>query len=179
MRPGVARIFAFAALSAALGTAACRDDEAGGDAPAPPEQARSETTETSPAAARALKDTSSRPQVPQPAGSPPRRLLKEDVVKGKGRPANAGDSVVVHYVGARFSTGQEFGASWDRGEPFAFVLGGRQVIEGWDRGIVGMREGGRRQLTIPPELGYGAEGSAPDVPPHETLIYVIDLIEIR
>jgi peptidylprolyl isomerase len=77
-----------------------------------------------------------------------------------------------------FSTGEQFDASWDAGQPYAFPLGGGAVIEGWDRGVAGMRKGGRRQLTIPPELAYGAEGNGP-IGPNETLVFVIDLLEIR
>jgi peptidylprolyl isomerase len=159
-------------LLAALTVCACGGDEE-------PERT-SATTETSPAAAEeALKDTSVKPEILRPTGSPPRRLEKEDIVKGKGRAARAGDNVVVHYVGVNFSNGEEFDASWDVGQPFPFPLGGGQVIEGWDRGIVGMREGGRRKLTIPPELAYGAAGSPPDIGPNETLVFVVDLLEIR
>jgi peptidylprolyl isomerase len=160
------------ALLAALGLSACGGDDE-------PESSGA-TTQTSPAAAaKALEDTGVKPQIPRPTGSPPRRLEKQDIVKGKGRPAAAGDDVVVDYVGVTFSTGEEFDSSWDVGQPYPFPLGGGQVIEGWDKGIVGMRKGGRRMLTIPPELAYGTTGSPPDIPPNETLVYVIDLLRIR
>ena len=114
-----------------------------------------------PAAPRdALEDTSVKPEIPKPSGSPPRKLEKEDIVKGKGPAAKAGDTVVVHYAGVSFSTGEEFDASWNAGQPFSFPLGGGAVIPGWDEGVAGMRKGGRRQLTIPPELAYGAAGLA-------------------
>ena len=114
----------------------------------------------------------------KPTGSPPRKLVTEDIVKGKGRAAKAGDSVTVQYVGVSFSTGEQFDASWDIGQPFNFPLGAGQVIPGWDKGIAGMRPGGRRVLTIPPELAYGAEGFPPDIAPNETLVFVVDLVSI-
>jgi peptidylprolyl isomerase len=176
MRPGRFRLIALFASFCALAPAACGNDSGsaqGGGA------GRSET-ETSPAAAaEALEDTSVRPEIPRPTGSPPRRLEKEDIVRGKGRAAKAGDHVRIHYVGVTFSTGEEFAASWDTGEPYPLELGRGDVIDGWDRGIVGMRKGGRRQLTIPPELAYGADGHPPDIGPNETLVLVVDLLEIR
>jgi peptidylprolyl isomerase len=176
MRPGRFRLIALFASLCALAPAACGNDSGSAqDGGA----GRSET-ETSPAAAAdALEDTSVRPEIPRPTGSPPRRLEKEDIVRGKGPAAKAGDDVRIHYVGVTFSTGEEFGASWDTGRPYAIELGGGEVIDGWDRGIVGMRKGGRRQLTIPPELGYGAAGRPPDIGPNETLVLVVDLLQIR
>jgi peptidylprolyl isomerase len=168
------------ALLVALAAAGCGGDDEATDTDPDQGQEQAETTETSPAAAaKALKDTGVRPEVPRPAGSPPRRLETENIVKGKGPPAKRGDKVVVNYVGVTFSTGEEFDTSWDIGRPYRFPLGRGKVIEGWDKGIVGMRAGGRRQLTIPPELAYGADGSPPDVPPNETLVYVIDLLRIQ
>jgi peptidylprolyl isomerase len=165
---------------AALTAAGCGGDDEAADSNPDPGQEGAQTTDTSPAAeAHALKDTDVKPAVPRPVGSPPRRLQTENIVKGKGPPAKRGERVVVKYVGVTFSTGEEFDSSWDSGQPYRFPLGGGKVIEGWDKGIVGMREGGRRQLTIPPELAYGADGSPPDVPPNETLVYVIDLVKIQ
>jgi peptidylprolyl isomerase len=151
------------------------DEDENADRPPASPPAEEQATETSPAD---LTDTSTKPAIPKPTGSPPRKLEIEDIVKGKGRPAKNGDSLTVHYVGVNFSTGSEFDASWDRGEPFTLDLPG-QVIEGWNRGLVGMREGGRRMLTIPPDLGYGATGQPPAIPPNETLVFVIDLVRLR
>jgi peptidylprolyl isomerase len=177
MAPRLLRLATLLALSVALGVAGCGDDEEDEPTPSPD---RSQPTETSPAeAAEALEDTSRKPAIPKPTGSPPRRLEKVDIVKGKGPAAKPGDSVTVHYAGVSFSTGDEFDASWNSGQPFTFPLGGGQVIAGWDRGVVGMRKGGRRQLTIPPELAYGAQGSPPVIGPNETLVFVIDMLEIR
>jgi peptidylprolyl isomerase len=174
---------ALIALVAMLGIAACGDDDdssSDGGGSADTARQESESTSTSPAdAAKALEDTSSRPVIPKPTGSPPRKLVKEDIVKGKGPPAKRGDVVVVNYVGMNFSNGQEFDASWDRGEPFPVQLGAGNVIPGWEKGLIGIRKGGRRMLTIPPELAYGSEGSPPAIPPNETLIFVIDVVSIN
>jgi peptidylprolyl isomerase len=158
--------------------AACGgDDDSGEPAAKPTPEQTSE--EPSPSAQReALKDTTTKPVIPKPSGSPPRRLEKQDIVKGKGPAAKPGDTVTVQYVGVAFSTGDEFDASWDRGQPFPVPLGAGQVIEGWDKGLVGIRKGGRRVLTVPPELAYGSEGYPPTIAPNETLIFVIDAIDV-
>ena len=99
---------------------------------------------------------------------------------GKGPAAKAGDTVDVQYVGVSQSTGKQFDASWDRGsEPFSFPLGQGQVIPGWDEGLVGMKVGGRRELIIPPDMGYGAQGAPPDIAPNETLVFVVDMKAIK
>jgi peptidylprolyl isomerase len=160
---------------AALAGGCGGDDEEEADRPAATATAEEQATET---AAADLTDTSQKPEIPKPTGSPPRKLQVEDIVKGKGRPAKQGDTLTVQYVGVNFSTGAEFDASWDRGEPFMLTLPG-QVIEGWNRGLPGMRKGGRRKLTIPPDLGYGPQGQPPAIPPNETLVFVIDLVDLR
>lgn len=111
-------------------------------------------------------------------GEPPADLVIEDVTVGDGPQVQAGQRAVVHYVGVSHSTGKEFDASWNRGAPFDFRVGGGQVIEGWDRGVDGMRVGGRRKLTIPPQLGYGARGAGGVIKPNETLVFVVDLVDI-
>ena len=88
-------------------------------------------------------------------------------------------TVSAHYVGVAFSTGEEFDASWNRGEPLDFRLGGGQVIAGWDQGIQGMKVGGRRRITIPARLGYGDRGAGGAIKPGETLIFVVDLVDAR
>ncbi len=178
------RLLALLALLATLALAACGEDDengdGGGETSPPPATAEQTETEPSPSEQReALEDTSVKPEIPRPSGSPPRRLETEDIVRGKGPAAKPGDTVLVHYAGVTFSTGEEFDASWNRGEPFPFPLGGGQVIQGWDRGIAGMKVGGRRMLTIPPELAYGAQGFPPAIGPNETLVFVVDLLEIR
>jgi peptidylprolyl isomerase len=125
------------------------------------------------------KDTSSKPEIAAPEGSPPAELEKRDIVRGKGPKAKTGDNLAMQYVGVSWSTGQQFDASWDRGEePLTLELGAGDVIPGWDEGLVGMREGGRRLLVIPAEKGYGAQGQPPDIGPNETLIFVVDLVRI-
>jgi peptidylprolyl isomerase len=124
-------------------------------------------------------DLSSKPEVPVPEGDPPAELEIDDVVEGDGPTAKAGDTVRVQYVGVNYSTGQEFDASWDTGQPFEFELGAGAVIPGWDQGVEGMKVGGRRELIIPPDLGYGAQGQPPDIPPNETLVFVIDLLDVK
>lgn len=122
-------------------------------------------------------DIGAKPEVPQPTGTPPDELATDDVVVGEGAAAKPGDHVTVHYVGVSFSNGTQFDSSWDRGAPFDFPLGAGRVIKGWDFGVTGMREGGRRTLVIPPELGYGARGMGP-IAPNETLVFVVDLVKV-
>lgn len=122
---------------------------------------------------------SEKPLVEPHLGPAPDDLLVEDLVLGTGEEAKAGQSAVVHYVGVGVSSGEEFDASWNRGEPFVFSLGEGYVIQGWDRGVVGMRVGGRRRLVIPAHLGYGDRGAGGVIAPGETLIFVVDLLELR
>ena len=121
----------------------------------------------------------SKPAVAAPSGEPPTDLVVDDLEVGAGDEAQAGQDVEVHYVGEAWSTGNQFDASWDRGQTFTFRLGGGQVIGVWDEGVKGMRVGGRRQLTIPPHLGYGARGAGGAIKPNETLVFVVDLVALR
>ena len=120
-----------------------------------------------------------KPDVEVPDGPPPTQLEIDDITEGDGDEAKAGDTVTVEYVGVAYSTGQEFDSSWERPDPFSFQLGSGQVIPGWDKGIPGMKVGGRRELIIPPNLAYGRQGSPPDIGPNETLIFVVDLTEVQ
>jgi peptidylprolyl isomerase len=120
-----------------------------------------------------------RPDVDAGAGAPPSDLVMEDITVGEGDEAQPGHTVTVHYVGVSHSTGKEFDASWNRGSPFNFPLGGGKVIAGWDRGVAGMKVGGRRRLVIPPHLGYGDRGAGGVIKPGETLIFVVDLLGVR
>jgi len=104
--------------------------------------------------------------------------VTEDTVVGDGEPAVPVAKVTVHYVGVAFSTGEEFDASWNRGQPFEFRLGKGQVIPGWDKGVAGMRVGGRRRLTIPSAMAYGARGAGAVIKPHEPLVFVVDLLSV-
>lgn len=120
-------------------------------------------------------DIYTKPEVTVPDGEPPTELMMEDLVIGDGPEATAGVQVSVDYVGVAWSTGNEFDASWNRGEPLTFGLGVGQVIAGWDQGVQGMRVGGRRKLTIPPDMAYGQQGAGGVIGPNETLIFVCDL----
>jgi peptidylprolyl isomerase len=122
--------------------------------------------------------TVQKPTVAVPTGPRPDYLDITDLVIGDGPQARRGDRVLVHYVGVAYSSGREFDASHDRGEPLSFTLGAKEVISGWDMGVAGMRVGGRRQLVIPPHLGYGDYGAGSAIAPGETLIFVVDLVEI-
>ena len=174
-----------AILALALIPAGCGDDteEEQSAAPQATTQAAETPTEapTEPAEEPAgdIKDTTQKPVIEQPSGDPPTKLVIEDIVKGKGKAAKEGDTVSVQYAGVAFSTGAEFDASWNRGEPFSFGLGQGQVIPGWDEGVAGMKVGGRRKLIIPPDQAYGETGSPPAIGPNETLVFVIDLLEIQ
>jgi peptidylprolyl isomerase len=117
-----------------------------------------------------------KPEIDFPGGEPPKSLEITDLWEGDGAVATAGDTVQVHYVGVAYSTGEEFDASWNRGEPLQFRLGVGQVIAGWDQGVQGMKVGGRRQLIIPPDMAYGDRGAPGAIAPGETLIFVCDLV---
>jgi peptidylprolyl isomerase len=119
-----------------------------------------------------------RPQFDKPEGDIPFELGIEDLTVGEGAEATAGTNVSVHYVGVAFRTGEEFDASWDRGRPFEFKLGKGQVIPGWDAGVQGMKVGGRRKLTIPSAMAYGARGAGGVIAPHEPLVFVVDLLGV-
>jgi peptidylprolyl isomerase len=180
--PAVLVVFA---LLAALALAACGDDDDSDSGGASAATSQEETdppsadTGTETEAAPDLTDTSVKPVIDKPTGTPPRRLEKEDIVKGKGPGAKPGDTVIVNYVGVSFSTGEEFDASWDTGQPFPVQLGAGNVIEGWEKGLVGIKKGGRRELIIPPEMAYGAQGAPPSIGPNETLVFVIDALDIQ
>jgi peptidylprolyl isomerase len=120
-----------------------------------------------------------KPFVDPHLGPAPDELLVEEIVVGTGGEARPGQTAVVHYVGVGVSSGEEFDESWNRGEPFTFPLGAGYVIKGWDQGVVGMRVGGRRRLVIPARLGYGDQGAGGVIAPGETLIFVVDLVELR
>ena len=119
---------------------------------------------------------STKPEIEFPDGPAPAELVITDLVVGDGAEAVPGGNVEVHYVGVSYSTGEEFDASWNRGEPLRFRLGVGQVIQGWDQGVQGMKVGGRRKLVIPPDLGYGSRGAGNAIKPGETLIFVCDLV---
>ncbi len=156
-------------LCAVFAFAGCGDgdDSSGGSAES------SAPTESTPAAKK------TKPKVTVPSGAPPKELETEDLEEGTGATAEAGDEITVQYVGVGYDSGEEFDSSWSRNEPFTFELGAGLVIPGWEQGIEGMKVNGRRQLTIPPNLAYGAAGQPPSIGPNETLIFVIDLLSVK
>lgn len=135
------------------------------------------TDSTSTEATPTAKKT--KPTVAAGKGAPPKELEIDDLEEGSGAAAKGGDEVTVQYVGVNYKSGKEFDSSWSRSEPFTYTLGSKAVIPGWEQGLVGMKAGGRRQLTIPPELAYGQAGSPPAIPPNETLIFVIDMVSVK
>ena len=157
------------ALCAALAIAGCGSS---GDS-------TSSSESTSAESAAGATDLSKKPKVTVPSGAPPKQLEEVEVVEGDGAEAESGDEVTVQYVGVGYKSKEQFDASWDRNEPFSFTLGAGAVIPGWDEGVEGMKVGGRRELTIPPELAYGPSGSPPLIGPNETLIFVIDLLAVK
>lgn len=119
-----------------------------------------------------------KPTVEVPKTAPPADLLLEDLQVGAGPEATPGRQVAVDYVGVAWSNGAEFDNSYDRGQPLTFHLGAGQVISGWDQGIVGMKVGGRRRITIPSHLAYGQAGAGGVIQPNETLIFICDLVGV-
>lgn len=165
-------------VAAALAVAGCGGDDSSTTADIPAGPAPAAKPVTTPKASTNLKDTKSKPQVPKQTGKPPTKLVTKDIVVGKGKPAKKGDKLSMQYVGVLYDTGEEFDSSWDSGQPFDFTLGQGMVIKGWDQGLVGIKPGGRRQLTIPPKLGYGAQGQPPSIPPNSTLVFIVDALKV-
>jgi peptidylprolyl isomerase len=118
------------------------------------------------------------PTIKLPTGSAPTQLQVKDLKTGTGAEAKPGDQVSVQYIGVLYDNGSKFDSSYDHGQPFSFKLGGGQVIPGWDQGVAGMKVGGRRELIIPPDLAYGAQGQPPTIPPNAALVFVIDLVSV-
>lgn len=123
-------------------------------------------------------DLGEKPEVDVGGAADAEALVTDDLVVGDGEEAGEGDDVTVHYVGVAASNGEQFDASWDRDEPLTFTLGAGMVIPGWEEGVDGMRVGGRRQLTIPPDMAYGERGVPGAIGPDETLVFVVDLLEV-
>jgi FKBP-type peptidyl-prolyl cis-trans isomerase len=152
----------------------------------PPKQEQIQTepagsAEVKPAANPSASASAAKPaETAKPAEAPPsnEKLEMKDLVVGKGTEAKKGDSVKVHYVGT-LPDGKEFDSSKKHGQPFEFELGAGRVIKGWDEGVAGMKIGGKRKLTVPPSLGYGARGFPPVIPPNSTLIFEVELLEVK
>lgn len=157
---------------AAAGCGSSNDDNSSSSSSSASTEAA--TTQAAPATAKPRP----KPNVKVPGGKPPKKLVVKDLIPGTGPAAKVGDPITVNYIGVNFQGGKMFDNSYDRGQPFPFQLGGGQVIPGWDRGLVGMKVGGRRELTIPPSLAYGPQGQPPTIKPNETLVFVVDLLSI-
>ncbi len=140
------------------------------------DEALAKSSETKVATTPTSGPLATEPKVTPPTGPPPAKLEKKDLIVGTGKEAKAGETVTVNYVGVLYKGGKEFDASWKRKEPFQFKLGEGAVIKGWDQGVAGMKVGGRRELVIPAELGYGKTGSPPAIPPNAPLVFVVDLL---
>ncbi|GGY87890.1 FKBP-type peptidyl-prolyl cis-trans isomerase [Streptomyces nitrosporeus] len=119
-----------------------------------------------------------KPGVEVPKGEAPTGLTVRDLVAGDGPEAQPGRVVRIHYVGVTFASGREFDSSWEQDRPFKFAVGGGRVVKGLDRGVRGMRAGGRREIIVPPRLGYGRQSPSPSIPADSTLIFVVDLLTV-
>jgi peptidylprolyl isomerase len=166
-------LLALALLATGCGGGKTADIPGGGGSASTPAAPATPPTPSTPAA-----PPSPKPTIAKPKGPPPKTLKVIDLKQGTGPAAKSGDQLTVNYVGVVYKTGKQFDASYDSGQPFPFQLGGGQVIPGWDKGVAGMKVGGRRQLIIPPALAYGAQGSPPKIPPNAALIFDIDLLKI-
>jgi peptidylprolyl isomerase len=137
------------------------------------------SSESSESSESSNTDLSKKPVITVPKGVSPKKFAYKEIVEGTGPVAKSGDKVTVQYVGVGFDTEKEFDSSWSRNEPFSFTLGAGEVIKGWDKGVEGMKVGGRRELLLPGSLAYGPAGSPPKIGPNETLIFVIDLLKVE
>jgi peptidylprolyl isomerase len=164
-----------AALASALALAACGSSKASGVQQAP---SAGLTQAAIPAPIKPPPDLATKPAVTVPSTPPPTKLVTKDLITGTGKTVASGQTITVNYVGVLYKTGKEFDSSWKTGQPFTTTLSASSVIPGWVQGIVGMKVGGRRELIIPPSLGYGAAGSPPTIPPNSTLIFIVDLLSV-
>ncbi len=189
--PRVKALAVPAAVAVALAVSACGSDaeESAADryAAQAEKQASTQTTAADTPAPTATKleptsgesDIDTKPKIPPSTGSAPTELKVQDLIEGDGAAAKSGDQISVQYVGVLFSNGKQFDASWDNDKkPFEFQLGSGQVIQGWDQGLVGMKVGGRRKLTIPADLAYGEQGQPPTIPANAALVFEVDLKKI-
>ena len=181
---------ALVALSLLLSACGGSSEESAADrfARTAEQQAKTQTTATQADAAPTAtkltptageRDLSKKPRIPKSSGPAPKELKVEDLIEGDGAAAKNGDKLSVQYVGVLYDNNKEFDSSWDRGkEPLEVTLGSGQVISGWEQGLLGMKVGGRRTLTIPPDQAYGAQGQPPSIPGNATLVFEIDLKKI-
>jgi FKBP-type peptidyl-prolyl cis-trans isomerase len=167
------------ALVVAVGVAACgssSSNQAPGVEQAPSGGATQASIPTTPKPPPAL---AKKPVVTVPKTPPPTKLVSKDLVQGTGAAASQGKTVTVNYVGVLYKNGKEFDSSWSRNQPFTTSLAPGSVISGWVQGLNGMKVGGRRELIVPPSLGYGKAGSPPTIPPNSTLVFVVDLLSVQ
>jgi FKBP-type peptidyl-prolyl cis-trans isomerase len=193
MRTKAQGLAALAAATLGFGLAGCGSSHAPGVILAPQSGATSEqvastptsTSTTSTTATTAVKTPTSgplsrEPAIPKMSAPAPSHLVIKNLITGTGAAAKPGSSVTVNYVGALYKNGKVFDASWKRHQTFGpFTLGSGAVIKGWDQGLIGMKVGGRRELIIPPSLGYGKAGSPPSIPSNATLVFVVDLLAVH
>jgi peptidylprolyl isomerase len=172
------RLLILPALLVAVALPACGGDDKSNETAATPQATQDSDVEGT---VTVTGDPGSKPtiKVTPDNPTPPGQMVVKDLKKGTGKTAKAGDTVSVQYVGALYHNNEVFDNSWDKGQPFSFPLGKGQVIQGWDKGVEGMKVGGRRELVIPPDLGYGAQGAGGAIGPNETLVFVIDLEQAR
>jgi FKBP-type peptidyl-prolyl cis-trans isomerase len=166
-------------LAAGLFAVGCKGTPEGAASQAPAAATPAATQQSAPADPQAA--TTAAPTSATPGGQVhklPSGLIYEDLVVGDGTMADPGLTVAVHYTGW-LTNGTKFDSSLDRGQPFKFVLGQHQVIDGWDQGVKGMRVGGKRKLTIPPDMGYGAQGAGGVIPPNATLVFDVELLKVN
>jgi peptidylprolyl isomerase len=166
---------AVAAVLACLALVACGGDDGSTTEIAENNTSNGDAVTDSPSGVTVTGSLADKPEIAVPDTDPPTELEITDLIVGDGDEAAEGATVTAHYVGKSWSTGEQFDASWDRGQPIPFGL--NQVISGWTEGIPGMKVGGRRLLVIPPEQGYGPAGSPPVIGPNETLVFVVDLVD--
>ncbi|HET7048309.1 MAG TPA: FKBP-type peptidyl-prolyl cis-trans isomerase [Solirubrobacteraceae bacterium] len=165
------------ALVFAAGVTACgSSSKAPGVEQAPSGGATQASIPTTPKPPPAL---AKKPVVTVPSTPAPTKLVTKDLVQGTGQAASQGKTVTVNYVGVLYKNGKEFDSSWSRNQPFTTALSPGSVISGWVQGLNGMKVGGRRELIIPPSLGYGKAGSPPTIPPNSTLVFVVDLLSVQ
>jgi|688.fasta_scaffold139112_3 peptidylprolyl isomerase len=161
------------ATSLAVLVSACGDDDTSSDSTTADSITEMELTPV-----EDYEVVGEKPEIVIPNEEPPTDLVIEDLRDGDGEQVTTGSFITVHYVGVSWSNGEQFDASWDREQPFQFTIGVDPVIQGWELGLQGMKVGGQRQLTIPPDLGYGPDGTGP-IGPNETLVFVVDLLAVE
>ncbi len=172
------RLLILPALLLAVALPACGGDDKSNESAATPQATQESDVEGT---VTVTGDLGKKPtiKVTPDNPTPPAEMVVKDIKKGTGKAAKAGDTVSVQYVGSLYHNNVVFDNSWDKGQPFSFPLGQGQVIKGWDQGVEGMKVGGRRELVIPPDLGYGAQGSPPTIPGGSTLVFVVDLEKVE